>query len=130
MFNALMDQYLINQINLLPITGSCCQTMPFYDPNQSRLEICAIEPSSNAKQSRMSIDGLSTKTNMTLKFLAMDYELTPDFAHVLGFSGARHLLPFVVVVDLQNEQKYIMKSNARRLNIGKILSKLIINWHW
>ena len=126
MLTTLIEQFLSEQKPaFLPSNGGCGQFQPLYDSDRSRLEVCFIKSSIASKSnnvqntSRTDIDGLVHRTNMTLQFLALDYHLVPSIADILGFQALPLGPPFTLILDLQNEQKFIMKMPFSTTNIGQ-----------
>jgi len=104
------------------LSGNCIETLPLYDINRSRLEVCSIPPASdqNKDGDHVTINGLVYHTNRTLRFISFDYDLTPQFAHTLGFYHSPQNLPFTVILNLQNEQNYMISQTWSTLNLGKL----------
>ena len=102
-------------------SGNCFETLPLFDMDRNRLEICSLTNQTQGPN-HVTIDGLAHQTNMTLRFVTFDYELTPEFAHVLGFLDSRQNgLPFTVIIDLPNEQNYVMTEEWTSSNLGTIV---------
>ena len=98
---------------------SCIEMGSLYDVDRNRLQICSLPSNLNKRRNLLTIDGLAYETNMTLRFVSFDYDVTPQFAHALGFVDSHMTLPFTVILNVQNEEKYVMKQNFSISNLGK-----------
>ena len=65
------------------------------------------------------VHGLKHRSNSTVNFVLFDYYLHESIAHTLGVSDK--LKSGLVIVDVKNEDEYLMKENVTSENIGLML---------
>ena len=93
MLTTLIEQFSSEQKSAFLLNGGCGQFQPLYDSDRSRLEVFFIKSSIASKSnnvqntSRIDIDGLVHRTDMTLHFLALDYHIVSSIADILGFQA-------------------------------------------